>query len=765
MDKSSHKYKNIAFLFDHIDTYYQRAIFEGVKDAAFKKGWNLLCFEGASLDSPLPFEDYYNRIYEYSFDERFDGYLLITPTLCYYVDKEATLDFINRFKSRPLVSIGSVVDGVHSIMEDNKSGFIELVEHLCIHHGFRRIAFIKGQAGIQATAERFDVFKATLEKCGVPFYEELVVEGNFFFESGEEGVRILMDERKAEFDAIVASNDYTALGAVNALRKRGIMVPFDKAVTGFDDMDLARASHPALTTVKQPLLEIGSRAVDMLDELLTNKQVPLKTLMPAKMIIRDSCGFMCAASAYNEKAKLENIKKATLSDLRSFTGHFRITHNDKLVGLLNNLPDHLLNAVADKDEKPMMNVLVEYLNRPNLEDSDLFTLSDWLKELRSWLLSGCRDLKTYAFVETLFFKLILLVHQKQIQSERHFMDYHLNYQSQFSDIQGELLRELNLESQIKLLGSSLHILGIHTSLFCLYDKKSDDKAFRLISAVKNEKAVDHDSVKSYNRLMPVMEKILTDDKDPYFLMVQPLQEIGFAVINFVPKVANNFYIMFRDMIAVPLKCALLFEEIGRQKDNLEDNLVIIRKAMSGFIETMAYTIEVRDPYTAGHQRRVSVLSRAIAQEMGCSNAEIECVRVAGIIHDVGKISVPSEILNKPGKLNEAEFTLIKHHPQVAYDILVKIDFPWPIADIVYQHHERLDGTGYPLLLKADAIRKEARILAVADVVEAMASHRPYRPALGIDAALKEIREKRGINYDSEVVDACLRLFLEKNYEL
>ncbi len=205
----------------------------------------------------------------------------------------------------------------------------------------------------------------------------------------------------------------------------------------------------------------------------------------------------------------------------------------------------------------------------------------------------------------------------------------------------------------------------------------------------------------------------------------------------------------------------VFRDITRRRES-EDQL---RRALKGVVEAMSVTVEMRDPYTAGHQRRVGRLSVAIAREMGLSERQVEGVRMAGEIHDIGKIYVPAEILSKPGKLTDIEFTIIKTHPQVGFDILKNVEFPWPIADIVVQHHERLDGQGYPNGLKGDAILLESRIIIVADVVEAMSSHRPYRPSHGIEKALAEIALHRGTHYDPAVVDACLRLFKEKGFSL
>jgi PAS domain S-box-containing protein len=201
------------------------------------------------------------------------------------------------------------------------------------------------------------------------------------------------------------------------------------------------------------------------------------------------------------------------------------------------------------------------------------------------------------------------------------------------------------------------------------------------------------------------------------------------------------------------------------EERLQQSLESLQKATSTTIQVMVSTIEVRDPYTSGHQIRSAGLAVAIAGEMGLPQEKIDGIHLAGSIHDIGKLSIPAEILSKPTKLTKLEFSLIQEHAQQGFEILKNVQSPWPLAEIVRQHHERMDGSGYPRNLKGDDILIEARILAVADTVEAMASHRPYRAGLGIDKALEEIEKQRGILYDEAVADACLRLFREKGYQL
>jgi len=206
-------------------------------------------------------------------------------------------------------------------------------------------------------------------------------------------------------------------------------------------------------------------------------------------------------------------------------------------------------------------------------------------------------------------------------------------------------------------------------------------------------------------------------------------------------------------------------EKRRAEEQIRHYVAQLETAFMSTVGVVTTLSEMRDPYTAGHERRVAEIGVAIGAELGFDARRLDGLRAAGYLHDVGKITVPAEILSKPGKLSAIEFSLIQGHAQAAYDVLKDVDFPWPVAQIALQHHERMDGSGYPRGLKGEAILLEARITAVADVVEALSSHRPYRPAFGIDMALAEIECGRGSRYDAAVADACLRLFRERGFRL
>jgi len=234
------------------------------------------------------------------------------------------------------------------------------------------------------------------------------------------------------------------------------------------------------------------------------------------------------------------------------------------------------------------------------------------------------------------------------------------------------------------------------------------------------------------------------------------------------QIFNFLFSTYENLLSQNKTLSQTRQELKRINDHLEERIrkktSFLEKSLKGTVNALAVTVEMRDPYTAGHQRRVAELACAIAGELGFSKNQIEGIRVMGFLHDIGKIIVPAEILTKPTSLTDYEYSFIKAHPKAGYDILKGIEFPWPVALVIHQHHERINGSGYPSALKGDEIIMEAKIIAVADVIESMASHRPYRPALGIEKALHEIVEKRGVLYDNDVADASIRLFREKAFQ-
>ncbi|MDI6742522.1 MAG: PAS domain S-box protein [Smithella sp.] len=319
----------------------------------------------------------------------------------------------------------------------------------------------------------------------------------------------------------------------------------------------------------------------------------------------------------------------------------------------------------------------------------------------------------------------------------------------------------HMKDQIWLMDMKMNITYVSPSVERLTGYSSDE-----IRKMSWKKLLTRDSMKRAADFIAIqMPKAMKASSDYLFLKTLELEFVLKNGQTIWGECAFSFVRDEKGEILSILGEARNVTERKLAEEKLQKTLDSLKRAVGTTIQVLVTALEARDPYTAGHQSRSSDLACAIAEEMGLDNDRIEGIRMAGTIHDIGKLSIPAEILTKPGKLTNIEFSLIKEHSRIGYDMLKDVDSPWPLADIVRQHHERMNGSGYPDNLKGDDILIEARILAVADVVEAMGSHRPYRASLGIEAALAEIEQNKGILYDTETVDACLKLFHEKGYHL
>jgi PAS domain S-box-containing protein len=344
------------------------------------------------------------------------------------------------------------------------------------------------------------------------------------------------------------------------------------------------------------------------------------------------------------------------------------------------------------------------------------------------------------------------------------------------DVVAKQLIELNIFSTIFLIDETQSKL---ITKYLSYDST-------LLTAAEKLGGIDHkdfsfsiDAIDMYREVIREGKALFTDKPDPILKQMLPesVKKLSAQIIKLlhIPKnisaplivegrVIGVFSIQSNTLTQEDIPIITAFADQLATTWNKVELLRNLKKTVNGTIHTIAATVEARDPYTAGHQTRVADLAVAIAAEMHLSKEQVEGIRMAGIIHDLGKIKVPAEILSKPGKISNLEYGIIKTHPQVGFDLLKEVDFPWPIDQMVLQHHEMIDGSGYPQGLKGDEILLDARVLTVADVVEAMASHRPYRPALGIEKALDQIMQEKGTQFDPVVVDACLKIF-KQGYKL
>lgn len=781
--------KTIGMLIDWIDNQYQFDLLFGIAELAREKDVNLLFFEGGVISDK---NETLNKVYDLVGQNNVDGLIILSASIGRFLSQDILIKFCNQYQPLPTVIVGLQVPGLPSILVDN-NGIRELVRHLIQVHGYRRFAFIKGAESSLDTIQRFDAFLKTLAEYHVPVDLNRVVQGDYTYHSGAEAVRELLDVRKADFDAVVACNDDMALGALSELAARGIKVPGEVAVVGFDNLDPGRCSSPSLTTIGYSVYELGWRAAEILLDLLVHKEVPLLEVIPTKTVIRESCGchspFMERILFPEPKSPVpwlgsnQNLNAAPLSSL--------IIHQETITAEICTEVQALFSNIHRID---IPKIIIQLCNALYLElnegQSGIFDttwneildfglriykdVSVWqmaISLFRRHLLPYFPDRRILIAVEDILHRARIMVDAKALELESYEHQTTIQIKNSLNSLSEKLLFTLDESKSMNALTDALSGLGIRSCYLVLFEGQKQQKS-RLVLAYDEHGRKDKAGSITFPSHIFLPDHVLSHDRRFTMLVgalnfTRPL--LGFVVFEMGPR-EGKIYLELRRIISSILQINLFLKKIQEQADHLRaqkedliNNLAESRKVMSGFIDAIALTVETRDPYTAGHQQRVANLAAAIAVEMKLTPERIEGIRMAATIHDLGKIYVPAEILNKPSQLNELEFSFIKLHPEVGYNILKDIDFPWPIAQIILQHHEKMDGSGYPYGLNGRDINLEARILAVADAVEAMVSHRPYRAALGLDKALEEIEAKQGLFYDAKVVGECIKLFRNKGF--
>ena len=792
------KKKTIGLLIDFFTECYQAEILHGVTTEAAKQGVNLFCFTGGELNSPKLHHAHRNDLYDLPDSTNIEGLIILGATIGNYVDNREIEEFILKFNPIPMVSIGTDmhIKNIPNIMIDNASGMRALIEHLIREHGYKDIAFICGTEGNPEAQSRFSVYKELLEQYGIPYNPDLVTPGNFYAGAGKEAVALLLDERKVKFDALVGSSDLMAIEALKELQHRGIRIPYDLAVVGFDDIEESNFNKPPLTTVKQPLRLMGALAVQTLLAKMAGEKIKEQISLTAQLQVRRSCGCMMQkkrryislfsgnepgqsslAASLQKKDVYARITKKIADAIRVL--HKETQYNAWAVDLLHSIIDDIENANAYNFLSTFDRIISLAPNADIEFTSWEYVVSTIVNEIRPFITSQ-QDIK---FLNNLANNAFDIIKENEREQQFTLVQQSNEKSRKLHIISMELINTFNINKLGEVIINELPGLGIKECYIMEYisSRKPIQKARCL--AAYNEEGVP----------LPVQEEREFDVKEiiphslrqdgkifSYIIMALYFKDepLGYVVFDNAP-LEGVVYERLTIQISGTLKGAKLIKTVQQhaqememktsllenQKKVLNNQLQQSSEAMSAFIKTLITTVEVRDPYTAGHLRRVADLASRIAIEMKLPQEKIETIRIAASIHDLGKIYVPAEILNRPGPISTLERDLIKTHPHVAFSILKNISFPWPIAEAIYQHHEYYDGTGYPRQLKKDEILLEARIICVADVVEAIASHRPYRGALGIEKALSEIETNSGILFDPEVVSACLELFREKGYEL
>jgi HD-GYP domain-containing protein (c-di-GMP phosphodiesterase class II)/DNA-binding LacI/PurR family transcriptional regulator len=789
LSKPKNSLPTIGLLVDWLHTQYQLDVFNGASDFARDQKVNLLCFEGGCIYSSREYEAQRTILFDLVGPENVDGLIIMSASIGHFTSYEMTKEFCQHFHPLPVVSIAMEFDDIPSVLTDNKSGFRDLLIHLIEVHGFTRFAFIGGPDDNQDSIERFRIFQDVLKEFQITFDDNLMIQGDFTFQSGGNAVKTLLDKRKAHVDVIIAASDDMALGALDELNARDIQVPEDIALVGFDNLEIGSYASPPLTTVDQSFYEQGRRAAEMVLDLIRHKKVSYQTKIPTKMVARDSCGCFSELTAkaagggvmvshpFPTNSILARNRKQILAEIVHNTRHlFSGGKNNRYVQLIDPILDALFQELEGQPKNGFLKTFARVLRRTTRDDLNLFKWQEILSELRRSISPFISDPIVLNQVEDLWHQARVLSGEMAILKEKRRIHESLENSGILNLIREELLFTLDMDHLVDVLAKRLPETGVKSFFMSAYDDPdpTSHMASKLILAFNEDKTVTNSGKNiTFPSRQLVPSHILPKNK-PFNMVVVSLNfaqtQFGLALFDIG---LNDVGICsaIRRILCSAIQGVTLFNQVqehakywAAEQEHLK-NETRLRKVVEGFIKTIALTVETRDPYTAGHQFRVADLVCAIGDELALPKDTLEGLRMASIVHDLGKIYIPVDILNRPGRLRDVELNLIKIHPQIAYDILKSFEFPWPIAEIILQHHERLNGSGYPSGLRGDQILFEAKILAVADVIEAMASYRPYRPAMGIDKALQEISDKRGILYDPEVVDVCLRLFQVKGFQL
>lgn len=771
----------IGFLIDHTESQYQFGILQGVSDFAQHRNVNLICFEGGLLnpDADGNFRCERNILYGLATKKRLDGLIILSDSVGIHLDDDSLFQFRESFHSLPVVFVGRSHPKVPSIIIDSFNGMREMVLHLIEKHKYRSFGFIKGLSGSYHAEMRYSAFKEVLFEYQIPIDKDLIYDGDFLDNSGFLAVRHMLNAKKMP-EVIVSCNDEMAISAIRELNRHGFRVPEDIAVVGVDDIPKCATTRPPMTTVRQPLQREGWSAMSLLMNILDGsiseyKNLPFINTLDARLIIRESCGCnfindwsktTTSSEQRNEQIQvstvsLEQHRKQIVPMLQSISYENHRKNEDKMA---EELVAAFLQAGQTSNAEIFLNLWRYFLNSNLHLEVDEVIICGLLQQLRNCAYE-------YSFppliVDHLFWAAISMLEKRTLKFIRKTYNNAMREEFVLNQLRDQLNMRFGKEKILDVLYSNLVELGIKSAFMSLYENENTNIA-RIVLAYS-----DGVRFQLPNEGLAFTSELLIPDSffnthERFSFMVEALnygeRQIGFIILNMSNHI-NSIHTGIRRIVNNLYRSIDLADAIQYQQTELISSIEKLKETLEGIIKTLSITVANRDPYTAGHQRRVAVLSVAIGRELGFDENQLQEIRVAALLHDIGKIFIPAEILNKPGNLKPIEFELIKQHAEEGYNTLKNIEFPWPIAEIVFQHHERCDGSGYPRGLTGDQILPTAKILAVADVIEAITSMRPYRAALGIEVAIEEITRYKGSKYDSEVVDAAMKLIQSESFEI
>ena len=627
----------LGFLVDWLEEDYQQAVLGGIVDSSIQHDCNLICFAGGGLKSPHRFGLERNFIYDLAGPETVDGILVMAGTLVHAVGAGAVREFCDQYRPLPMCSIAIAVPGVPSVLVDNARGMRDAIVHLIVHHGFRRIAFIRGPQANEEAERRFRVYKEVLQEFDVPYDDSLVTVGDFLRSSGNAAVHQLFDERQVQFDAILAASDIMALGAMDALEMRGARVPDDLAVVGFDDVVEARFASPPLTTVRQPLYEQGVQATESVLEQLNGSSGRQRLTLHTEIVLRRSCGcFSQSAKAYQESlipsdqlsptSAVAQVRPLALSAMQHASRGMRTTAPDWNGRLF----DAFLEDLKGSESSHFLAILEDLLRQDTAKGSDASTWRDVVTALRGQLLPCLPTTdRTRTIAENLWQQSLLLitsvVERVQVQ---HRLEAE-QWVRVLSETNEAVITTFDVTALTNSVAEQLPRLGIHSCYLALFEDSANGKQARLIMAHDTQRQLPANLVgRVFEARHLVPDGLLLTDRRTVYI-VEPLffkqQRLGYAIFEMGPR-QGIIYEALRDQISAALKGAMLVQEVVEKNREREQLLNALGKRAAELEQAYVALKENQQKLLASEKTAsIGRLTASIAHEM---NSPVAAVRAA-----------------------------------------------------------------------------------------------------------------------------------------
>ncbi len=619
----------IGLISDSFDAPYVSKIFDSINNTAKERDANLICFDGGNLDPRRSYYRTLNKLYDFINPNVVNGIIVLGSTLFHNTNRKAVFNFYNKFGKIPIVNVGIQIDGIPSVLVDNKTGMKSLMNHLIHHHEFRKFSFVKGSEGSLDAEEQYDVFIETLKENKIEIDENLIFPGNFLPEAGINAVRAIFDGKREKPDAIIAANDHMAMGAVEELKNRGIQVPFDLAVTGFDNIENSQYTIPPITTVSQPFHEIGKTATDFLIDLFEEKNVPKTTLLPTELVIRDSCSYFCSKNSIICLPSSGTDKNKMSENLLRYLNATRSINNSSssVFSVIERIVNAFLTSIETGDKNEFFKTMNEMIGDNTFENNGITDIHNLISGLRSVVLPLISDNRKKELGEDICHQILIIFTYKIAQKQLLIYDEVSSFQLALNSFQEEIFTTFEKKKQFKVLENSLPDLGLTICSLSLFTDERETEA-KTVMAYNEKGMINISGLKRINLKNNLFPEEFLSSGNRYTFIAEILVDQGILIMGILPKEKVRLYRILREILKIAFNSSLFFHELQGQKNQLDNNIKELRITMEGYLETMALILEARDPYTAGHQRRVSDLARNIAAEMGLSKDQIECIRMA-----------------------------------------------------------------------------------------------------------------------------------------